>query len=46
MSAALLIALSFLGILSPGPEFQTLPLPWLLLCSSRCPFSALLFTSS
>jgi hypothetical protein len=46
MSASVLIVLSFLGILSPGHEFQTLPLPRLLLCSSPCPFSAFVFTSS
>jgi hypothetical protein len=40
MSAALLIALSFIGILSPAREFQRLALPSLLLCSSPSPPSA------
>jgi hypothetical protein len=35
--AALIITLSFVGILSLEREFQTLPLPFLLLSSSPCP---------
>jgi hypothetical protein len=40
ISAALLITMSFFGILSAGHQFQTPPLPSMLLCSSPCPSQA------